>query len=332
MSASAPPEPIIHRSPLPDVEIPDVPLTQLRARTGGGAGGQAGPDRRLHRTDPHLRRGERRGAQPGRRPGGAGLREGRRAGDHGPEHPRVRDRVPRHGAWPAASITTINPTYTEREVHHQLVDAGAIAPGDRPGAPRDGRAAATADTDVTEIVVMGEAEGATLARPRWFGRSAGRAGPGVRRRPRRAAVLVGHDRPLEGRDAHPPQPGGQHRADHRPSRSWPRTTCSIAVLPFFHIYGMQMHDELRPDRRRAPSSPCPASTCEQFLRCTRSTASPGRSWRRPSSSPWPSTRWSTTTTCPSLRLVFSGAAPLSAELAHGGRRAGSAAGASRATG
>jgi 4-coumarate--CoA ligase len=57
-------------------------------------------------------------------------------------------------------VTTVNPTYTASELHHQLNDSGAellitIPPfleTAREGAER---------TKVREIVVMGEAEGAT---------------------------------------------------------------------------------------------------------------------------------------------------------------------------
>ena len=55
--------------------------------------------------------------------------------------------------------------------------------------------------------------------------------------PRRAALLVGHDRHPQGRHAHAPQPGRERRAvppEHRPARA----DRVLAVLPFFHIYGM----------------------------------------------------------------------------------------------
>ena len=55
--------------------------------------------------------------------------------------------------------------------------------------------------------------------------------------PRGAAVLLGHDRQAQGRDAHPPQPGGQRRADPL-ADGIVADDVVLAVLPFFHIYGM----------------------------------------------------------------------------------------------
>ena len=46
--------------------------------------------------------------------------------------------------------------------------------------------------------------------------------------------------------------------------------------------------------------------------CSRTTASPAPTSCRRSCSRWPSIRWSTSTTCPSLKTVISGAAPLGA--------------------
>ena len=66
-----------------------------------------------------------------------------------------------HGmAWAGGTVTTINPTYTAHEVNHQLTDAGAdilvtVAPF------LDTAQEAIKGTKVKEIVVIGEAEGAT---------------------------------------------------------------------------------------------------------------------------------------------------------------------------
>ena len=56
------------------------------------------------------------------------------------------------------TVTTINPTYTGREVHHQLVDSGATRLVTIP-AFLETATAAIEDTAVTEIFVIGEAEG-----------------------------------------------------------------------------------------------------------------------------------------------------------------------------
>ncbi len=66
-----------------------------------------------------------------------------------------------HGvAWAGGAITTINPTYTASEVTHQLRDAKAELLVTIP-AFLDTARAAVAGTGVTEIIVIGEAEGAT---------------------------------------------------------------------------------------------------------------------------------------------------------------------------
>ena len=65
-----------------------------------------------------------------------------------------------HGvAMAGGVITTINPTYTEREVHHQLEDAGATLLVTIPLFLETAKAAAEG-TGVTDVFVLGEAEGA----------------------------------------------------------------------------------------------------------------------------------------------------------------------------
>ncbi len=56
-------------------------------------------------------------------------------------------------------VTTINPTYTHQEVHHQLVDSGATMLITIPMFLEVATEGA-AETAVREIVVIGEAEGA----------------------------------------------------------------------------------------------------------------------------------------------------------------------------
>ncbi|MEP5757930.1 MAG: AMP-binding protein [Litoreibacter sp.] len=66
-----------------------------------------------------------------------------------------------HGvAYAGGCVTTINPTYTEHEVRHQLIDSSATLMITVP-AFLEVSQAAIVGTAVTEIVVIGEAEGAT---------------------------------------------------------------------------------------------------------------------------------------------------------------------------
>jgi acyl-CoA synthetase (AMP-forming)/AMP-acid ligase II len=66
-----------------------------------------------------------------------------------------------HGvAWAGGTVTTINPTYTAGEVRHQLTDSGAVLLVTIPQFMETAKAAIEG-TGVREIVVLGEAEGAT---------------------------------------------------------------------------------------------------------------------------------------------------------------------------
>ncbi|BFO22470.1 hypothetical protein SHKM778_88580 [Streptomyces sp. KM77-8] len=70
----------------------------------------------------------------------------------------------------------------------------------------------------------------------------------------------------------------------------------LAVLPFFHIYGLTALMNA-PCAKARPSSSCRASTWRRSSRPSRTTASPACTWPRRSSWPSPSTRWSPGTTC-----------------------------------
>ncbi len=218
----------IHTSPMPDVEIPDVSLSDV------------------------LLRARRRACRPGR--------DGR-----GPERPhpdlpaavgpgpRVRRRAcaragsPRATCWPCSrrtcpstrwsstasrmaggTITTINPTYTAREVRHQLDRRRAAAAGHRrrrssrpPGRPssrhrRRARSSCSAGPRST-----GVHDARCCSAHRWPSRS-----PST---PDDVVVLPyssGTTGPVQGRDAHPPQPRGQHRPERRRGGARPTTSRS----------------------------------------------------------------------------------------------------------
>jgi acyl-CoA synthetase (AMP-forming)/AMP-acid ligase II len=225
-----------------------------------------------------------------------------------------------HGvAYAGGVVTTINPTYTEREIHHQLVDAGAqllvtVAPF------LDVARAASAGTAVEEIFVIGEAEGtrpltdlmgqpldepvavdldATVVLPYSSGTT------GVNK-----GVMLTHRNLV----ANVAQTLGA--ADLREDETL------IAVLPFFHIYGMQvlMNCGLRAG---ATVVTMPRFDLEEFLRIhqdygvTRSFVAPPivvALAKHPLVDKYDMSK---------LEQVFSGAAPLSAELAiETGRRLG----------
>jgi 4-coumarate--CoA ligase len=300
---------MVFASPLPDVEIPDVPLTEYV-----------------------LAHAERLGDKPALIDGGSGrtltyaalagairsLAGGLAAKGFGrgdvlalmsPNIPEYA--VIFHGvAMAGGTITTINPTYTAQEVHKQLVDSAASILVTIPMFLEVATAGAK-DTSVTEIYVLGEAEGA-LPVTALFGAplaaqvpveadtvvvlpySSGTTGIS------KGVMLTHHNlvanvaQVLSG-------------ADINEDESF------IAVLPFFHIYGMQvlMNTGLRAG---VTIITMPRFDLEEFLRLhqehgiTRSFVAPPivvALAKHPMVDSYDLS---------ALKQVFSGAAPLSAEL------------------
>ncbi len=250
---------MIHRSPLPDVEIPDLPLTSYIL-----AGAQGDKPALIDGVTGHALTYADLGRAVRSLAGGlvaSGFGKGDVLALMAPNVPEYA--VVFHGAAMAGGVvTTINPTYTERELQEQLRDCGArilvtIPPLMTTASP------ACAGTGVAEVYVLGEAEGAKPL--------AGLFGP-----PLAEHVPVGPDDVV----ALPYSSGTtglckgvmltqrnmvaniaqilatlQIRADER----------LVAVLPFFHIYGMQvlMNCTLRAG---ATVVTLPRFDLEQFLR------------------------------------------------------------------
>src|SRR6516165_3707187 len=163
---------MIYSSPLPDVEIPDLPLT---AYVLAGAAGQ--PDKpalidgvsgqTLTYADLERAVGSLAGGLAA-----SGFAKGDVLALMAPNMPEYA--VVFHAVAMAGGIvTTINPTYAEAEVHGQLRDSGArILVTIPPLAAAASRAAAR--TQVEEVYVFGEAPGAGRWRActprRWPGR------------------------------------------------------------------------------------------------------------------------------------------------------------------
>ena len=309
---------MIHRSPLPDVVIPDLPLTDYVLAHAEELGDKPalidGPSGRTL-TYGALLQGIRSLA------GGLvarGFRPGQTVALLSPNIPEYA--VVFHGvAYAGGVVTTINPTYTEREVHHQLVDAGArllvtVAPF------LEVARAAAQGTSVEDIFVIGAADGAssltelmgeplaeqvpvhldaTVVLPYSSGTT------GVSK-----GVMLTHRNLV----ANVAQVLGA--ADMREDETM------VAVLPFFHIYGMQvlMNCGLRAG---ATIVTLPRFDLEQFLSVhqeygvTRSFVAPPivvALAKHPLVDSFDMSK---------LEQVFSGAAPLSAELAlEAGKRLG----------
>jgi 4-coumarate--CoA ligase len=301
---------VIHHSPLPDVGIPDLPLSDYVLGQAAERAGKAAlidaPSGRV------MTYGELDDAA--RRLAGGLQAKGFGRGDvlaiMAPNLPEYA--VVFHGvAMAGGTITTINPTYTEREVHHQLVDAGATLLVTVPGILDAVRSAAAA-TGVTEICVIGEAD-ATPSLDEWMGE--------------RLAEQV----PVDGDDvvALPYSSGttGLSKGVMLTHRNLVANIVQtvtpaelteddvvIAVLPFFHIYGMQvlMNCGLAIG---ATIVTMPRFDLAQFLqahqdhRVTRSFVAPPivvALAKHPMVEQYDLS---------SVRQVFSGAAPLSSELA-----------------
>ncbi len=230
---------MIHASPLTAVEIPDVPVTEYVLGGAVGRGDKAalvdGPSGRVV-TYAALDKAIRSLA-------GGLVEQGFAKGDvlalmapNVPEYAVVFHAV----ALAGGAVTTLNPAYTAREVHHQLVDSGAVllvtvSPF------LDVARVAIAGTGVSEIHVIDEAPEGSGARP-----LADLTGA-----PLTEQVAVGPDDVVVL-----PYSSGTtginkgvmltHRnlvaniaqtlgaADIREDESF------VAVLPFFHIYGMQV--------------------------------------------------------------------------------------------
>jgi acyl-CoA synthetase (AMP-forming)/AMP-acid ligase II len=314
MTTTSPRDPtraaVIHRSPLPDVNIPDVLITELVLRQAAELADK--PALVEGATGRTLAYGDLDLAV--RRLAGGLVARGFPAGDvvaiMAPNLPEYA--IAFHGvAYAGGVVTTINPTYTEREARHQLEDAGAkiLVTVD---AFLETARAASEGTAIEGIYVLGEAGdapslaellGEPLAEPVPVPLDAPVALPyssgttGVSK-----GVVLTHRNLV----ANAVQTLGP--ADVRGDE------VLIAVLPFFHIYGMQVIMNVGMIAG-ATIVTMPRFDLEQFLRLhqdhriTRSFVAPPivvALAKHPMVDDYDLS---------ALEQIFSGAAPLSAELA-----------------
>jgi len=301
---------MVFASPLPDVEIPDVAMTEyVLARAAQLGDKPALIDGSSGRTITYAGL-----AAAVRALAGGLVQVGMSKGDclalMAPNIPEYA--VVFHGvAMAGCVITTVNPTYTESEVHKQLVDSGARLLVTTPMFLEVATAAAV-DTAVENIYVLGEVEG---VKP-----FTDLLGP-----PLAAQVEVGPDDVV----ALPYSSGTtgfskgvmlSHRnlvanvAQFAAAAAITEDEKFIAVLPFFHIYGMQM---LMNTGLQVGTTiiTMPRFDLEQFLSLhqehgiTRSFVAP------PIVLALANHPMVDNYDLSALRQVFSGAAPLSAELA-----------------
>jgi acyl-CoA synthetase (AMP-forming)/AMP-acid ligase II len=299
----------IHRSPLPDVEIPDVALTTYTLARAAELGDKPtlidGPTGRT------LTYAQLAGGAASLAGGLAakGFGKGSTLGMLAPNIPEYA--LVFHGvAMTGGAITTINPTYTAGEVHHQLVDAGATILITVEMFLETARKAAEG-TSVTEIYVIGDVEGAAS-----FSELMGAP---IEQVPVQAddLVVLPYSSGTTGLSKGVML---SHRnlvaniAQVNEASQMGEDESFVAVLPFFHIYGMQvlMNSGLRAGLTIVTM---PRFDLVQFLElnarhgCTRAFVAPPivvALAKHPVVDDYD---------LDALTQVFSGAAPLSAELA-----------------
>ena len=228
---------IIHTSPLPEVEIPDVTITAHVLRQADAlADRTAISDIAGHSAYSYARLSD----EIHRLAGGLaarGIAPGSVVGLMAPNLPEYA--VVFHGvAVAGAAVTTINPTYGPEEVRHQLNDAGATVLFTIPMFAETARAA-VAGTAVTEIIMIGDAVPGTTALGDVFGEPLAQV----------PVDLASHTVVLPYSSGTTGLPKGvmlthrnlvanieqvQHAIQYQPNE------VALAALPFFHIYGMQV--------------------------------------------------------------------------------------------
>jgi len=228
---------IIHSSPLPDVDIPDITITAhvlqhatkladqvaIRDAGEGSAYTYAQLDKHIHSLAGGL--------------AGRGIAPGSVVGLMAPNIPEYA--IVFHGvAVAGAAVTTINPTYGAGEVKHQLNDAGATILFTVPMFV-DTAKAAIEGTKVTEIVVMGDAPAGTTAMADVFSDPISQ----VPVDPATHTVVLPYSSGTTGLPkgvmlSHLNLVANIEQCKH--AILYKENEVALAALPFFHIYGMQV--------------------------------------------------------------------------------------------
>ncbi len=228
---------IIHASPLPDVEIPDVTITQhvlrrasqladrvaIRDAAGTSSYTFAELSDAIHSLAGGL--------------AARGIGPGKVVGLMAPNVPEYA--VVFHGvAVAGGAVTTINPTYGAGEVRHQLQDAGATLLFTVPMFVETALAAIE-DTDVTEVVVIGDAPAGMTSLAEVFGDPIEQ----VVVHPATHTVVLPYSSGTTGLPkgvmlTHRNLVANIEQCKH--AILYADDEVALAALPFFHIYGMQV--------------------------------------------------------------------------------------------
>jgi acyl-CoA synthetase (AMP-forming)/AMP-acid ligase II len=226
---------MIFRSPFPDVEIPDVTISQFVLEGAAARGDKPaiidGPSGRTLSFAALAARTRALAAGLARR----GLRKGDVVAAVSPNLPEYA--ILFHGVATAGGIlTTANPLLTPEELNRQLGDSGARFAATIPQLLEGVRAAA-AGTAVEEIFVLGEADGATPLASLFLDADP----PAVPIEPASDVVVMPYSSGTTG------LPKGvmlTHRnlvanlVQIAPNEPVSHDDVVLGVLPFFHIYGM----------------------------------------------------------------------------------------------
>lgn len=301
---------IVHRSPLADVEIPDVPISAYVLRTA-----KAAPDR-VALVDVPTGRSYTYGqldAMVHAFAGGLaarGLGKGDTIALMAPNIPEYA--VVFHGAAVAGvAVTTINPTYTAEEVRFQLNDSGSVLLVTI-AMFADTAKEAIEGTPATEIFIIGDAPDGTTPVTALFGTPIEQVPVDVRD----DVVVLPYSSGTTG------FPKGVMLTHHNLVSNLAQCEDALdveegehvlAVLPFFHIYGMQvlMNEFLS---RGATIYTLPRFDLEQALTAIQNERIGRFFVVPPIVLAFAKHPMIDQFDLSSLRQIFSGAAPLSAEL------------------
>jgi len=228
---------IIHSSPLPDVDIPEVTITAHVLRKASeladrvairdAAGTSAYTYTELNDAIHSLAGGL----------AARGIKPGKVVGLMAPNLPEYA--IVFHGvAVAGAAVTTINPTYGAQEVRHQLKDAGASILFTVPMFAETALAAIEG-TDVTEVVIIGDAVPGTTAMSEVFGDPIAQVAIDTATH----TVVLPYSSGTTGLPkgvmlSHRNLVANIEQCIH--AIRYQENEVALAALPFFHIYGMQV--------------------------------------------------------------------------------------------
>ena len=228
---------IIHTSPLPEVEIPDVTITaHVLRRASELADKVAIQDTSGSSQYTFAALSEAIYALAGGL-AARGIKPGKVVGLMAPNLPEYA--IVFHGvAVAGAAVSTINPTYGAKEVNHQLSDAGASILFTVPMFA-EVALAAVQGTEVSEVVVIGDAVPGTTAMGDLYDQPIAQVPVNVATH----TVVLPYSSGTTGLPkgvmlSHRNLVANIEQCKH--AVHYQENEAALAALPFFHIYGMQV--------------------------------------------------------------------------------------------